>query len=147
KATAALRMMYRSIWPIYLAWSRPVRLSALGANPPQPVRQEARPAASLSCHSRAGLPKATVHVICATNDRPDSRQQLPGRRQNGNGDEDMAQNVKLEFKAFDKLTDGGDVVVFVGADRKSALAAAGLVGAGLDETIARAADLERFKGK
>src|SRR5690606_22891198 len=30
---------------------------------------------------------------------------------------------------------------------KSALAAAGLVGAGLDETIARAADLERFKGK
>ncbi|ALA18486.1 MULTISPECIES: leucyl aminopeptidase [unclassified Chelatococcus] len=59
----------------------------------------------------------------------------------------MAQNVKLEFKPYDKLTDGGDVVVFVGADRKSALAAAGVVGAGLDEAIARAADLERFKGK
>ncbi|GGG37968.1 putative cytosol aminopeptidase [Chelatococcus composti] len=72
---------------------------------------------------------------------------MPGHAQNGNGDDDMAHNVKLEFKPYDKPAEGGDVVVFVGADRKSAPSAAGLLGAELDETIARAAELERFKGK
>src|SRR5690606_18524839 len=123
------------------------RLPALGANLPRPLRQEARRAASRSRHS-GRLPAQALHAcyICP-DDGPDSWQQMPGHAQNGNGDDDMAHNVKLEFKPYDKPAEGGDVVVFVGADRKSAPSAAGLLGAELDETIARAAELERFKGK
>ena len=58
----------------------------------------------------------------------------------------MADSLKVEFKAPGALS-GGDLVVFVGEDLKPTPAVARQIGAKAVELIARAAPIERFKGK
>jgi leucyl aminopeptidase len=57
----------------------------------------------------------------------------------------MADSVKVDVRGFGPVQ-GGDLVVFVGDDLKLADGAAGTVGAAA-EVIAKAAPMERFKGK
>jgi leucyl aminopeptidase len=57
----------------------------------------------------------------------------------------MADSVKVDVRGFGPVQ-GGDLVVFVGDDLKLADGAAGTVGAAA-EVIAKAAPIERFKGK
>jgi leucyl aminopeptidase len=58
----------------------------------------------------------------------------------------MADSVKIEFKALGAV-EGGDLVVFVGDDLKPGPAAAKQIGPKALDLIARAAPIERFKGK
>ena len=58
----------------------------------------------------------------------------------------MADSIKIDFKAFGAV-EGGDLVVFVGDDLKPGPAAAKQIGAKALDLIARAAPIERFKGK
>jgi leucyl aminopeptidase len=58
----------------------------------------------------------------------------------------MADTVKIEFKPFGAV-DGGDLVVFVGEDLKPAPGVGKLLGPKGADLIARAARIERFKGK
>jgi leucyl aminopeptidase len=58
----------------------------------------------------------------------------------------MADSVKIDFRA-PAAVEGGDLVIFVGEDLKPAPAVARLLGARAAELIARAAPIERFKGK
>jgi leucyl aminopeptidase len=58
----------------------------------------------------------------------------------------MADGFKIEFQALEARR-GGDLVVFVGEDLKSTPAVAKLLGAKGVDLIARAAGIERFKGK
>ena len=58
----------------------------------------------------------------------------------------MAERFKIDFRAFGAVT-GGDLVVFVGEDLKPAPGVAKLLGARSADLIARAAPIERFKGK
>jgi leucyl aminopeptidase len=63
-----------------------------------------------------------------------------------NPEDSMADSLKVEFKA-PALPAGGDLVVFVGEDLKPTAAVARLLGAKAVDLIARAAPIERFKGK
>jgi leucyl aminopeptidase len=57
----------------------------------------------------------------------------------------MAETVKIDFQPVGPV-EGGDLVVFVGADLRPSEAVAGTFG-GIADLIARAAPVERFKGK
>jgi leucyl aminopeptidase len=67
--------------------------------------------------------------------------QLSGRDEGFMGD-----RVKVEFKPFEP-SKGGDLVVFVGEDLVPSQAVGDMLGADLRPMVARAAAVERFKGK
>jgi leucyl aminopeptidase len=58
----------------------------------------------------------------------------------------MAEGMKIEFQPFGAVQ-GGDLVVFVGEDLKPGPVAAKLLGPRGVEVVAKAAPIERFKGK